>query len=109
MMPLRAASGWSGDTSERPALPVVARSCPLGDLTHAAVAGHWRAHGFGGAEMARQQLADVEVPPDGQGVPPAGKELPPAGKTGRRDVIRKILVALVTVLVLQAIFALCLV
>src|SRR5215471_12434896 len=60
--------------------------------------------------MARQQLADVEVPPDGkEAPPPVGQEVPSAGKTGRRDVIRKILVALVTVLVLQAIFALCLV
>src|SRR5215467_4197195 len=42
-------------------------------------------------------------------VPGPGEEVPPAGKTGRRDVIRKILVALITVLVLQAIFALCLV
>ena len=59
--------------------------------------------------MARQ-LADVEVPPDGkEAPPPVGQEVPSAGKTGRRDVIRKILVALVTVLVLQAIFALCLV
>src|SRR5215471_16417285 len=69
------------------------------------MAGAW----LGGAEMARQ-LADVEIPPAGVEVPPpAGKEVPPADKTGRRDVIRKILVALVTVLVLQAIFALCLV
>src|SRR5215469_2019342 len=42
-------------------------------------------------------------------VPGPGEEVPPAGKTGRRDVIRKILIALITVLVLQAIFALCLV
>src|SRR5215469_2635640 len=37
------------------------------------------------------------------------KASPASSKAGRRDVIRKILVALVTVLVLQAIFALCLV
>src|SRR5215831_5468152 len=42
-------------------------------------------------------------------VPGPGEEVPPAGKTGRRGTIRKILVALITVLVLQAIFALCLV
>src|SRR5215472_13407824 len=42
-------------------------------------------------------------------VPAPGEEVPPADKTGRRGTIRKILVALITVLVLQAIFALCLV
>src|SRR5215471_12514266 len=42
-------------------------------------------------------------------VPAPGEEVPPADKTGRRGTIRKILVALFTVLVLQAIFALCLV
>src|SRR5262247_3947314 len=42
-------------------------------------------------------------------VPAPGKEVPPPGKAGRRGAIRKILIALFTVLVLQAIFALCLV
>src|SRR5215470_15657390 len=42
-------------------------------------------------------------------VPAPGQEVPPADKTGRRGTISKILVALFTVLVLQAIFALCLV
>src|SRR5262247_3669435 len=42
-------------------------------------------------------------------IPAPGEEVPPPGKAGRRGAIRKILIALFTVLVLQAIFALCLV